>query len=243
MAARKRLAAVAVAVATVMLAGCTYSAEEPGLFPSRVPSQDAETPAAPLPPQPTNPELPVAGEAVWTTGDGLGVTVRFAVHAVRRIPGATILDWSVTPISCPGGRVRRHAAGPRRSRAHPSVRRGRRRDAARFAEPHRVRAAEPPLAPDLQPLPVLADLARSATAADRRDPAASGGLSRSCPPPPPSSMSALANVTPFVHVPVTPVGMAPTRDRAHRPGPSRRAEDPGCKGARGPHRLATASGR
>ena len=100
MAARKRLAAVAVA-ATMMVTGCTYATEEPGLFPTRVPSQDAEPPADPCPP-PTDPDLPVAGEAVWTTGDGLSVTVRFAVHAVRRIAGATILDWSVTPISSPG---------------------------------------------------------------------------------------------------------------------------------------------
>jgi len=40
----------------------------------------------------------VAGEAVWTSADGLDVQVRFAVHAVRRVDGGTVLDWSVTPI-------------------------------------------------------------------------------------------------------------------------------------------------
>jgi hypothetical protein len=55
-----------------------------------------------LPPQPTNQALAVAGEAVWTTGEGLRVTVRLAVHAVRRIQGATVLDWSVTPLSARG---------------------------------------------------------------------------------------------------------------------------------------------
>ena len=56
----------------------------------------------PLPPiRPTNPRLPVMGERVWTTGEGLRVVVRLAVHAVRRIEGATVLDWSITPISAP----------------------------------------------------------------------------------------------------------------------------------------------
>jgi hypothetical protein len=43
----------------------------------------------------------VVGEAVWTSGDGLDITVRLAVHAVRRIEGGTVLDWSVTPLSAP----------------------------------------------------------------------------------------------------------------------------------------------
>src|SRR5689334_9354035 len=82
-----------------MLAGCTYSRSEPGLFPPAPPS------APPTPtwtPSPPNLKLPVLGEAIWTTGEGLNVTVRFAVQAVRRIPGATVLDWSVTPLSAPG---------------------------------------------------------------------------------------------------------------------------------------------
>jgi hypothetical protein len=49
-----------------------------------------------------NPKLPVVGEALWTSDEGLALTVRIAVHAVRRIPGATVLDWSVTPLSGAG---------------------------------------------------------------------------------------------------------------------------------------------
>ena len=49
----------------------------------------------------TNPALPVLGEQVWTSADGLGVQVRIAVHALRRISGATVLDWSVTPLKAP----------------------------------------------------------------------------------------------------------------------------------------------
>ena len=48
-------------------------------------------------------DLPVVGEAVWTSADGLDITMRLAVHAVRRIEGATLLDWSVTPLD---GRLR-----------------------------------------------------------------------------------------------------------------------------------------
>ena len=44
----------------------------------------------------------MVGEAIWTSGDGSAITVRIAVHAVRRIPGATVLDWSVTPLAGPG---------------------------------------------------------------------------------------------------------------------------------------------
>jgi hypothetical protein len=90
-------------VVALVLSGCSYSREEPGLFPK--PSEAPETTEAPEPrllPQPTNQALPVAGEAVWTTGEGLRVTVRLAVHAVRRIQGATVLDWSVTPLSARG---------------------------------------------------------------------------------------------------------------------------------------------
>ncbi len=52
--------------------------------------------------EPGNPELPVVGEAVWTSAEGRDVTVRIAVHAVRRIAGATVLDWSITPLSATG---------------------------------------------------------------------------------------------------------------------------------------------
>ena len=59
------------------------------------------TPVAPPTPPATNPALPVLAEAVWTSADGLGVQVRIGVHAVRRISGATVLDWSVTPLTAP----------------------------------------------------------------------------------------------------------------------------------------------
>lgn len=49
-----------------------------------------------------DPRLPVAGETLWTTADGQSLVVRFAVHAVRRLAGATVLDWSVTPLSSAG---------------------------------------------------------------------------------------------------------------------------------------------
>jgi hypothetical protein len=94
---------VALALALV-LGGCTYSRREPGLFGDRPPSP-AVSGASSSPerfPEPTNRQLPVLGEQIWTTAEGLDVTVRFAVHAVRRMAGATVLDWSVTPLGGPG---------------------------------------------------------------------------------------------------------------------------------------------
>jgi hypothetical protein len=97
-AAIKRLVGV-IGAAAVLSAGCTYAKDEPGLFQNRAtqsPSIDN------TPPAPTNPELPVAAEAEWTTAEGLHISTRFAIHAVRRIQGATVVDWSVTPLSSPG---------------------------------------------------------------------------------------------------------------------------------------------
>jgi hypothetical protein len=97
-AAIKRLVGV-IGVAAVLSAGCTYAKEEPGLFQNRA----SQSPGIDnSPPAPTNPELPVAAEAEWTTAEGLHISTRFAVHAVRRIQGATVVDWSVTPLSSPG---------------------------------------------------------------------------------------------------------------------------------------------
>jgi hypothetical protein len=88
-----------------LVAGCSYDRQEPGLFGQPV-TQDTTAPpihrAAPEERQVQNPELPVVGEAIWTSADGLGITVRIAVHAVRRFPGGTVLDWSVTPLHGPG---------------------------------------------------------------------------------------------------------------------------------------------
>ena len=105
-ASARSLVALSVVLALI-LGGCSYDKQEPGLFPRQPPRSDPAPPAPPRPsplppPEPTNPQLPVAGEAVWTTGDGLGVRARFAVHSVRRMPGATVLDWSVTPLAAPG---------------------------------------------------------------------------------------------------------------------------------------------
>ena len=89
----------------LIVTGCSYSQKEPGLFAqrqSRSPSPKPTQAELRRPPERTNPRLPVAGEAVWTSGEGLLVTTRYAVHAIRRIPGATVLDWSVTPLQAPG---------------------------------------------------------------------------------------------------------------------------------------------
>ena len=40
----------------------------------------------------------MAGEGVWTLRVGSPIQVRVAIHAVRRIPGGTVLDWSLTPL-------------------------------------------------------------------------------------------------------------------------------------------------
>jgi hypothetical protein len=96
-AAIRRLVGV-IGAAAVLSAGCTYAKDEPGLFQNRAtqsPSIDNS------PPAPTNPELPVAAEAEWTTAEGLHISTRFAIHAVRRIQGGTVVDWSVTPLSSP----------------------------------------------------------------------------------------------------------------------------------------------
>lgn len=103
--APRRTAALGIALALV-LGGCTAPAEEPGLFRVRNPSPAASSPA-PLPSTAGSPArpvaaLPVAGEAVRTTSEGAEVTARYAVHAVRRMAGATVLDFSITPLTAPG---------------------------------------------------------------------------------------------------------------------------------------------
>jgi len=87
---------VLILLAARALAGCTYNPQEPGLFgretapPTAAPASVSETPTE-TPPS-GNRELPVVGEAVWTSGDGLDITIRLAVHAVRRIEGRRLLD-------------------------------------------------------------------------------------------------------------------------------------------------------
>lgn len=99
MAAAWQRPAAWVCAVTLLLAGCTYSAEEPSLFPSPREVSRGPSPSGPQ----TNPRLPVAGERLWVSGwSALPITMRIALHAVRRIEGATVVDWSITPISAPG---------------------------------------------------------------------------------------------------------------------------------------------
>jgi hypothetical protein len=81
-------------VATLLLlaclvTGCTYDRIEPGLFGQPVSKETTAPPLRPVTPNEIlpspNPDLPVVGEAVWTSADGLDITMRLAVHAVRRI--------------------------------------------------------------------------------------------------------------------------------------------------------------
>lgn len=100
-AARRWLALVVVLVCA--LGGCTYATEEPGLFPRHpTPRPSAVQTPASARVVTGNAELPVIGETTWTSADGLDVQVRIAIHAVRRMEGATVLDWSVTPLRVPG---------------------------------------------------------------------------------------------------------------------------------------------
>ncbi|MGI3782100.1 MAG: hypothetical protein ACRYG2_15160, partial [Janthinobacterium lividum] len=101
-----RLRTAAVLLTPVLLVGaCSWGAQEPGLFTTPVPTlAPGPSPSSSLTttPAPTNSRLPVDGEAVWTTAEGNSVTIRFAVHALRRTANATVLDWSVTPLVAPG---------------------------------------------------------------------------------------------------------------------------------------------
>jgi hypothetical protein len=92
-----------------VVTGCSYDQVEPGLFGRSITRETTAPPIRPVTPEETlptpNPDLPVVGEAIWTSADGLDITMRLAVHPVRRVEGATVLDWSVTPL---------HGAGLRR---------------------------------------------------------------------------------------------------------------------------------
>ncbi|HET9649387.1 MAG TPA: hypothetical protein VFP34_14320 [Microlunatus sp.] len=96
-------AGAALLVMGLLVASCSPPREEPGLFGNRRPrpTSGASSPAV----EPTNRQLPVLGEQVWTSGEGLDLTMRFAVHAVRRMAGGTVLDWSVTPLATGGQTV------------------------------------------------------------------------------------------------------------------------------------------
>jgi hypothetical protein len=87
-------------VPLLALAGCTYADREPGLF-GRTPSNPAPSAPPPFPPDSTA-AVPVLGDAVWTTVGPDPIPVRIALHGLRRVPGGTVLDWSVTALSRPG---------------------------------------------------------------------------------------------------------------------------------------------
>jgi hypothetical protein len=103
---RQRANLVALLALVCVVAGCTYNRAEPSLFDHSRTSQTTVPLLRPVTPvesaQVANPDLPVVGEAIWTSADGLDITVRIAVHGVRRVAGGTVLDWSVTPLHGPG---------------------------------------------------------------------------------------------------------------------------------------------
>jgi hypothetical protein len=84
----------------LLLAGCSY-ADEPGLFGRTPASAPADGDSASTPDGTA--AVPVLGEATWTSVDPRAIPVRIAVHGVRRVSSGTVLDWSVTALSGPGG--------------------------------------------------------------------------------------------------------------------------------------------
>lgn len=89
----------------LLVSGCTWGSQpEPGLFGRNQPSAARSTP----PPAPTdrvNPELPVLGERTLTPDRVDDPPFRVALHALRRTPGGTLVDWSITPLQVVGLRL------------------------------------------------------------------------------------------------------------------------------------------
>jgi hypothetical protein len=204
----RRLAALACAVA-LAASGCSYAEREPGLFPIRVPTtSEAPPPRAKFLPKPTNPRLPVAGEAIWVSGGRLPVTFRFAVHAVRRIEGAAVLDWSVTPLRARGFEFGDDLPGidlglTRDSRSDVNI---------ALLDPSSDQVFQPLSHTSRQlfnhclctpPWVIQQDLRIGETR-----------LMQIAYPELPATMTyvdvSLATLAPFIHVPVSPIGMAPT---------------------------------
>ena len=96
----RRLAAGLLALA--LLTGCTYADREPALFGRTPGAAPTSTESAQEGPDSTA-SIPVLGDATWTTVDPPGVSIRIAIHGLRRVPGGTVLDWSITALSAPGG--------------------------------------------------------------------------------------------------------------------------------------------
>ena len=95
----RRLGAACLGLA-LLLAGCTYSEREPGLF-GRSPTPSSTETQPPTSAPDSTAAIPVLGEAIYRATDPLDISVRIAVHAVRRVLGGTVLDWSVTPLAEP----------------------------------------------------------------------------------------------------------------------------------------------
>jgi len=72
-----------------LVAGCSYERAEPGLFNRPMTHETTAPPLRPVTPdeasQVSNSELPVVGEAIWTSTDGLDITVRIAIHTLSDV--------------------------------------------------------------------------------------------------------------------------------------------------------------
>jgi hypothetical protein len=193
-----------------LITGCSYDRAEPGLFGRAITRETTAPPIRPVTPdesgQVPNPDLPVVGEAVWTSADGLDITMRIAVHAVRRVAGGTVLDWSVTPLHGPG--LRPHDPVPkmldlglsRPGEGYPSI---------ILVDAPRSRVYRPLTLKDS----ASRCLCTSVTLAERNLRIDHTTLLQVAFPPLPNDVATvdvdLATVPPFWQVPVTPAGMLP----------------------------------
>lgn len=221
MAAARRAAAWACA-AVLLLAACSYGPDERGLFPTApVRSGERPTPTERTTPQPTNPELPVAGERLWVSGiSEVPIRVRIAVHAVRRVEGATVLDWSITPIASPG-----YGFGDVLPATDLGLEQATRvRPAVTLLDPGRRTAYQPLVRDPREDSHCLCTPVRRV----RRDlRVGETRLLQVAFPALPGSLThvdvGVLTVTPFRHVPVSPLGMVPV---ATRPTDLARPEEP-----------------
>ena len=193
-----------------LVTGCSYDRAEPGLFGRAITRETTAPPIRPVTPdesgQVPNPDLPVVGEAVWTSADGLDITMRIAVHAVRRVAGGTVLDWSVTPLHGPG--LRPNDPVPkmldlglsRPGEGYPSI---------ILADAQRSRVYRPLTLKDS----ASRCLCTSVTLAERNLRIDHTTLLQVAFPPLPNDLATvdvdLATVPPFWQVPITPAGMLP----------------------------------
>lgn len=99
---RRRIPATSLVLLAV-LAGCTT-----GTPPVPGPETPSPSTVASSPPTTPTPEIPVVASWVLDAGTQSPQEVRVALHGIRRTQGASVLDWSVTPLAGPG----RHAGDP-----------------------------------------------------------------------------------------------------------------------------------